>query len=123
MAPLEAHELASLANSSIPSGSHNNGDERISDYVAHQSSGYEEGSDHGDEDANVALLSGHSRPSSGSGSGTDAVSQPKRASQVIKTIITEVRVYSNNLRAPFYAERRDVWSPRQLPRCSLQFSA
>ena len=97
MAPLEAHELAPLADSSISNGSHNNGDERRSSYVVQQDFSYDEGSDHENEDesANVALLGGRSRPDSRSG--TDGVSQPKRASQVIKTIITEVGFYSNTV--------------------------
>lgn len=95
MTTLESHELAPLADSSVPNDSHNNDNERKLPYEVQPNLSYDEGSDHenDDEGANVALLGGHSRPESALGTG--GVSQPKAASQVIKTIITEVRTCSN----------------------------
>jgi hypothetical protein len=93
MAPLETHELASLASgSALPHDFDDDHDERGPNYSTRKDLDDDETSDHENENegVGVALLGGRSL--SNGTSGKDGVSRPKGASQVIKTIITEVRV-------------------------------
>jgi hypothetical protein len=93
MAHLETHELAPLASgSALPHGFNDDHDERGPNYSTRRDLDDDETSDHENENEGVgaALLGGSSR--SNGTPGTDGIPRPKRASQVIKTIITEVRV-------------------------------
>ena len=94
MIPLETHELAPLVpGSALPDDFSDDHDEQKPNYLIRRELENDEGSDHENENEGVgiALLGERSRPNGASGID---VSRPKTASQVVKTIISEVLVYS-----------------------------
>lgn len=123
MAPSETHELAPLAShSESANGFYQNHDARISKHSIDDRNDDDEASDDDNEHAGAgaALLGGHMRSDSGA---NHVVSQPQGASQVIKGIISEVRIFIDVAQMQIWAELCNAWMPRQLPHYFLRFSA